>query len=111
MINNLWIFVLVHPLGDFIFQPEKWAINKREKKKYLFYHSLQYTILFLIAFYFLNISFYWGIWIFLTHLIIDDYRLLRWWNTKVKREKKTPEWLTIVQDQILHILALIPIVI
>ena len=59
----------------------------------------------------MSISLYWGIWIFATHLAIDNRKFVIWWNKIIKQTKNTPFWLTIMQDQILHLLALIPILI
>lgn len=106
MINDLTILLLIHFAGDFLFQPGEWAIKKITNKRALFYHSLQYTLPFVIAFYFLNINLLWSFWIFGTHFLLDDRKFLDWWNHKIKREKKTPEWVVMVQDQALHVIAI-----
>jgi len=111
MIDNFAILVLTHFVSDWFLQPREWAVNKTKKFKPRFYHCIQYTILFLPVLYFLQINLLWLIWIFLTHLFIDSYKFVNWWNKKVKMEKETPREILTVQDQILHILVLIPLVI
>ena len=110
MISNFSILILVHFVSDFFFQPEKWAVNKDKVFKYLLFHSIQYALPFLIVFYYINVNLLWGIWIFATHMAIDSRKVIPWWNKKIKRAKNTPEWLTIVEDQLIHILVLIPII-
>ena len=110
MLDNFIILVLTHFVSDWFFQPAKWALNKINNSKYRFFHCLQYTILFIPILYFLKLNLLWGFWIFLTHFLIDDYRFIKWWNECLKREKNVPRWLQTVQDQILHILVLIPVV-
>jgi hypothetical protein len=111
MIENYTILALTHFVSDWFFQPAKWALTKRENTKSRFFHCIQYTILFAPIFYFLKLNYFWLIWIFLSHFFIDDYRFVTFFNKKIKREKKTPDWMLTVQDQILHLLVLIPVVI
>ena len=110
MISNFTILVLTHFISDIFIQPSSWAINKTKSFKPLLYHSLQYTALFVIPFYLLELNWLCLPLIFLTHLAIDSRKPLIWWNKVVKREKNPPEWLVILQDQILHIIVLIPAV-
>ncbi len=109
MIDNFIILILTHFVSDWFFQPSKWALKKQSNLKYRFYHSIQYTVLFLPVFYFLNINFLWLFWIFFTHLYIDSYSFVKGWNKFIKGDKNSPMWLQTVQDQILHILVLIPL--
>ena len=111
MISAITILLLIHFIGDFLLQPGEWALNKIKSKKALLYHSLQYSIPFVIAFYFLNISMLWGVWIFGTHFLLDDRRFIDWWNKTLKREKTTPEWVMMVQDQALHVLCVVVVLI
>lgn len=111
MIDDLTILLLIHFVGDFLLQPGKWAIEKLKSKKALLYHSLQYGIPFFVAFYFLEINILWGFWIFGTHFFLDDRKALDWWNHNVKREKKTPEWVIMIQDQAIHVLCIVLVVV
>ena len=109
MIEAFTILILAHFVSDWLFQPAKWAVKKHQNLKYRFFHSIQYIILFIIVLYFLNISLYWVIWIFFTHLFIDSYAFVRWWNRYIRGDKNAPMWIQTIQDQILHIIVLIPI--
>jgi hypothetical protein len=108
MIGDMSILVLIHFVSDFFFQPGSWAKDKIHHFKPLLYHSIQYTIPFLIAFYFMDISLLWGLLIFASHFIIDNRQILNWWN-RVRGEKNCPEWIILVQDQALHLVIIIAI--
>ena len=103
------VLILTHFVSDWFFQPSKWAFGKLNSLKYRFFHCVQYTVLFLPVLYLLNLNLLWLFWIFFTHLLIDDYTFIKWWN-RVKKDKNPPAWVETVQDQILHVLVLIPIV-
>jgi hypothetical protein len=104
------ILIIVHFVSDWLFQPGKWAIEKAKNVKYRFFHSVQYIVLFAPVLYLLNINLFWLAWIFLTHFFLDDYKFINWWNRNIKREKNKISWLIMVEDQILHILVLIPLI-
>jgi len=106
MISELGILILVHFVSDWFLQPEKWANNKKDKFKYLLFHSIQYTIIFIPFLYILKINLLWALWIFGMHLILDNRKFLKWWNTKVMKKKKIPSIVELVQDQTLHIITL-----
>lgn len=110
MSDALLILIITHFVSDWLFQPAKWAIEKIKNVNYKIFHCVQYTILFLPVLYFLKINLLWLIWIFLTHFFIEDHRLINWWNKNIKGEKSNILWLTIVEDQILHIISLIPLI-
>lgn len=114
MISNFTILILTHFISDWFFQLDKWGAKKRKVLKYLFYHSIQYAIIFIPILYFLEINLLWTIWLFITHLALDNYKFIETWNKYIKRVKpqyNLPPWYTTVQDQILHIIVLIPIII
>lgn len=109
--EELLFLIITHFVSDWLFQPGKWAVNKVKIFKYRFLHSVQYTILFVPVLYLLNISLLWLIWIFITHLFIDSYKFVNWWNKKIRaRSIETPAWVIMVQDQIMHILILAPVI-
>ncbi len=108
--DELFFLILTHFVSDWFFQPAKWAVEKSKNVKYRFFHVIQYTIPFILVLYLLNINLLWLIWIFLTHFFLDSYRFVNWWNRKIKGEKEKITWLIMVEDQILHILVLIPVI-
>jgi hypothetical protein len=110
MIEKLCILIITHFVSDWFFQPGKWAVEKSKNAKYRALHAIQYTILFVPVLYLLNINLFWLAWIFLTHLFFDDYKFVNWWNKNIKKEKEKIPWLIMVEDQILHILVLIPLI-
>ena len=112
MLSNLTILILFHFVSDFFFQPGKWGENKIKHFKPRFFHAIQYSIVFLPVLYFLRLNMLWVLWIFVTHLLIDSYKFVNWWNIRIRKTtKEVPGWFLVVQDQILHILVLLPIVI
>ncbi len=108
--EELLILIITHFVSDWLFQPAKWAVSKATNAKHRFFHCLQYAALFVPILYFLKISLLWLIWVFLTHFFIDDYRLVNWWNRNIKGEKNKVPWLNMAEDQILHILMLVPLI-
>jgi hypothetical protein len=108
--EELLLLTITHFVSDWLFQPGEWAVKKVKIFKYRFLHSIQYTILFIPVLYYLNINLLWLVWIFITHLLLDDYKFVNWWNRNIKREKSKINWLIIVEDQIFHILVLIPLI-
>lgn len=84
---------------------------KKTKIKYLILHSVQYTILFIPTFYFLQINMLWLAWLLGTHILIDNYKFVIAWNKYIRGAKEIPlHWFLVVQDQILHVLVIIPII-
>ena len=110
MVEEILILIMTHFVSDWFFQPGKWAVEKAKNAKYRFFHSVQYIVLFVPVLYLLNINLLWLIWIFLTHFFLDDYKFVNWWNRNIKREKSKISWLIMVEDQILHILVLTPLI-
>lgn len=111
MINNFIILILTHFVSDWFFQPAKWGNNKIKNFKPRLYHSIQYAVIFLPVLYFLNINLLWSLWLFMTHLIIDSYKFVNWWNKSIRGDKKSPIWICTIQDQVIHVLLLIPLII
>jgi len=71
-------FILAHLAGDFLFQPDKWIVDKKERKHkspYLYWHLLIHTVLLLITLQF-NFHYWLGITIIIvSHYIIDLLKL------------------------------------
>ena len=114
------VFLVCHLAGDFLFQTDWQALNKRgglssanpEARRALFSHVSVYTLMFVPA----------VIWIavnrsalavgllavvFIPHLIQDDARLLIAWNRKVKGGSPAPgDPLYMAIDQSFHFVIL-----
>jgi len=108
--EELLFLIITHFVSDWFFQPARWSVSKTIDTKHRMFHSLQYTALFVPVLYLLQINLLWLFWILASHFLIDDYKFVNWWNVHVKKEKKKIAWLNIVEDQILHILVFIPII-
>jgi protein-S-isoprenylcysteine O-methyltransferase Ste14 len=96
-------FLLVHILGDFVFQPEKWVKNKEEKKVKsvkLYFHIGVHAVLLLFLLQF-NLPAYWlGFLLIVTsHYSIDLLKLYL--------QKKHTKRIWFFIDQILHVLVLL----
>ncbi|MBE8714899.1 DUF3307 domain-containing protein [Sphingobacterium hungaricum] len=91
-------FIIAHVLGDFVFQPKKWVIERRNNMGYLFAHVLVHGIL-LCLFFYNDLATFWPTIVFVTvsHLAIDSLKI--WWE---KMWPYKPIQLFIA-DQILHI--------
>ena len=110
MIDTFTILVLTHFVSDWFLQPGKWGETKQVIFKSRLFHAIQYSILFIPVLYFLNINLLWVLWIFITHLLIDDYKFVNLWNKYIKRiTRPVPDWFLVVQDQTIHILVLVPV--
>lgn len=113
MIENILLGILFHFLGDYIFQNNWMANNKTSKNLPAFIHATIYSLPFIL---FLNINFYFWLIIYISHYLIDRYRLaVYWvklvnWNWKSKNfgfKESVPMWLScwlmIIIDNIFHI--------
>jgi hypothetical protein len=96
--------LLAHLLGDFIWQPNSWVIDKEAKKHksiYLYFHILLHGVLAAILAGEINFIPY-AVLIAVTHGIIDLIKL----NFQKDKTKRT--WF--ILDQIAHVLILIAVV-
>lgn len=113
--------LILHGIGDYFIQTDKWALNKKRKGGFGFYccfmHCFTYSIPFLL------IGSYWAfLAIFISHFIIDRTRvidILLAVKNNVKTDGKydisnmgfalnkpafMSVWLYIITDNILHII-------
>ena len=92
--------LLAHLLGDFIFQPDKWVLEKRLKKqksKYLYFHCIIHGILAWILVF--RIEFWpYVLIIIASHYLIDLIKLVS------ERKENARTWFFV--DQLLHLLVL-----
>jgi hypothetical protein len=109
---KLFIGLILHFIGDYIFQNSWLANNKTKKNLPAIIHALIYSLPFLFI-----VGFSWAIFfIFLTHFFIDRYRLAvywiklvnwNWYSDNFGYSKETPTflsmWLLFIIDNIFHI--------
>ena len=113
MIDTFLILILTHFVSDWMFQPTEWALKKRENEKHRMLHSIQYALVFLPVLYFLNISLLWVVYLSATHFVVDSYIPVTLWHKyyhTMFSKAKAPLFVSIVDDQIIHILLLLPLV-
>lgn len=113
--------LVLHALGDYVIQSDWMANNKQQKWIPALFHALSYTVPFLV----LTQSIQALLFICLTHLVIDHYRLARYvcfaknflsprsswptWSqcTKTGYPEDRPAWLTtwllIITDNLMHV--------
>lgn len=113
MILTLFLSLICHFIGDYLLQNDWMAQNKTKLWLPAFIHALIYSFLF----YFLVPSAWWLV-IFLTHLLIDRFRLAIYWiqlvngtwgdfsNFGYKKDKPVwmSVWLMIIVDNTIHVL-------
>jgi len=98
---------------DFIFQRSWEATRKSKDWLALAFHCFVYTIGFIPVFWFLKISFWWLILLFLSHFVIDNQKFVRWLLEEFKGYKQIESdkslWtmLLIGVDQTLHLIILL----
>ena len=82
------IQLILHGIGDYFIQTDKWALNKKKEGWFgfrcCFIHCLTYALPFLLIANWLQVSL-----IFLTHFFIDRYHIIDYvlaWKNGVKKE-------------------------
>jgi len=108
------ILVLTHFISDWIFQPTAWALTKEKNWKPRILHGLQYALVFLPVLMYLKISLWWMVYLAATHFIVDSRDIVNLWHkhyTNRLSKDRAPFFVSIVDDQIIHILLLLPLVI
>lgn len=102
--------ILGHLVGDFLLQNHWMADNKATRTLPRLVHCIVYSIT-VYAFSWLagGISLIAVGIILLSHFIIDQRSFIHWWMAAINRTSGMP-WLSIVYDQIFHLLILAGIV-
>lgn len=107
-----WLLVL-HLIGDFLLQTHHQAINKMKGKFFnwpLVSHCLVYTLVFLPLVLLCKMAPGWLGVLLVSHLILDRRTVVAWWVRRIKKKDAEESfWLTIVIDQIFHLLILVAI--
>lgn len=98
-------FILAHLAGDFLFQPDKWIDEKKERKHkspYLYWHILIHAVLLLITLQF-NFHYWVGIVIIIiSHYVID--------LIKLNLNEKINSQILFFADQMLHFIVIFGVV-
>ena len=107
---NLFTYLLLgHLVGDYLLQNSWMAMNKANKWIPLLTHCLIYTLSLVIAMIISGFPFSWMVVavIFVSHVFLDRRVFVMWWTKRIMGVK-APEgnWLTIMTDQVFHLLIL-----
>jgi hypothetical protein len=110
-------FVVAHFVGDYLIQTEYEALNKAQGRfwnRALVVHCLKYTACFIPALLAYQVSLIWLLPVLATHLLFDRRWLIVLWRKYINRNSdegiKQTFWLTIMVDQIFHVLVIVAIV-
>lgn len=101
--------LIAHLVGDYLLQTGWMAANKTKSWPALFTHAAVYTLVIgLFAAFMVKDFSPWGLaLIFVSHAIIDRRSVTRFWvSTVMTATGQESAWLTIVVDQIFHLLIL-----
>ena len=105
--------LLVHRFADWMLQTEYQAVNKAQGSFFngaLVRHCMVYTCAFIPAFWFFGLEWYWLLFIFATHMVIDRRWPVVYWikgmqNTSEETMKAVPI-LAVEVDQTMHYIVL-----
>lgn len=113
MITFFEASILAHIVGDYLIQTENEANQKAVKQFFnwsLMRHVIKYTSCFVLPIIFFQASSLWLVWIFTTHYVLDRRAFVLWWRKNIMRSSEesisNTFWLTIIVDQIFHLLAI-----
>src|SRR5437764_3654923 len=114
--------LLSHLVGDFLFQTEFQALNKRGglgrdrvKRRALLQHALTYTLAYVPALIWLGTNHNalgavgLAALIGLPHIGVDDGRAMRGWMAHVKHAEHPTDWLASAVDQSFHLVLLLQV--
>jgi len=109
-------FLVAHVIGDFLLQTDTEANQKMHGSIFnwpLWRHVSKYTAVCATPLFLHGLSLLWLLPIFISHLFFDRRWPIIWWRKHVMRNSEASIaknfWLTIVVDQIFHILVLVAI--
>lgn len=108
-----WL-IIAHLIGDYLFQTSWMAKYKATKWLPLLSHVTVYTfVLSIIAWFAFGGLTIWGILIiFVSHVFLDQRGFVVWWVRTIMRveDNKQAGWLSIIVDQIFHVLIIAVVV-
>ncbi|OFD71173.1 MULTISPECIES: DUF3307 domain-containing protein [Bacillus cereus group] len=93
---NVSLFIVLyigHKIGDYLFQTDYQAVNKKDNWLALISHCFIYTLaVSIMAYVFVGFFNWTAIFIlFISHIIIDRKIFLNWWAKNIKRIRDTEE--------------------
>ncbi|MDQ0482167.1 DUF3307 domain-containing protein [Guptibacillus hwajinpoensis] len=100
---------IAHLVGDYLFQTKWMALHKHNKWLPLFVHVSIYTFVIGITAWlsFGGLSILQLGFVFITHLFLDRRTFVVWWTTVIMQNSDpSSRWLTIIVDQIFHLLVI-----
>lgn len=105
MLELLLKLILCHVLGDFVFQPDSWIQNRKEKvlkSKYLYFHIFLHSIL-IGVFLFKFIGTLWlGLFIIIfSHFWIDVFKII------LEKRNYISQFSLFIVDQLLHLFVIV----
>lgn len=110
-------FVVAHFVGDYLIQTEYEALNKAQGRfwnRALVVHCLKYTACFVPILLAYQVSMGWLMPILVTHLVFDRRWIIVLWRRHINRNSEQgiaqTFWLTVMIDQIFHMLVIVGIV-
>lgn len=95
----LFLGYVFHRVGDYLTQND-WMANEKTKR---FLPALIHALIYSIPFIFLDLGFWW-FGVFVTHFLIDRYRLAVWWiklvnwnweSTNFGYDEQKPKWMSV----------------
>lgn len=106
--NKFDLLLIGHLIGDFLFQTSWMASNKSENWIALLSHVTIYTtVIVLVSWQFGGLSILGITIIFIGHVVLDRQKFVTFWVSKIqKADEKNTRWLSIMTDQIFHVVLL-----
>lgn len=97
-----------HLIGDFLFQTGWMAKYKATKWGPLLAHAVVYTVVVaLIGWAFGGISAWAIALIFISHVLLDRRGFVSWWSRRIQGVVRPADaWVTVVADQVFHVIML-----
>lgn len=106
-------FMIAHLIGDYLLQTLEEANQKAQKSFFnwpLWRHVIKYTAVCAVPIWYFSAHPAWILLVFGSHLLFDRRWPIIWWRHHVTRNSmesiEKTWWLTVVIDQIFHILVL-----
>lgn len=110
LVSPFDILLLGHLIGDYLFQTSWMAANKAKNWAALLTHSFVYTLAVgIVAWFGFGGLSIWGLLlVFGLHVFLDRRTFVAWWvRTVMTSTGKESCWLSIVVDQVFHLIVLV----
>ncbi len=109
--------LILHGVGDYIIQTDKWAVGKKNKGLYGLICCLKHCITYTIPFMLITQSLLALLSIFISHFVVDRTRVIEWgialkngvknidnFGFDASKPKFIAFWLFIITDNVVHLL-------